>query len=373
VATELTTAAVTPRISIDQAFDAFRLQAIGGFDVYKTKYHSERPFFQGAAPIHTYDIDQLTTAAYLQPTVTLWRNTDVAIGGRIERIALSARDVFDPTAPAPFFVNPQGLPLDTAETRHAYHVGVEHRFNAVFAVFGRMAQSFRVPNVDERVGEAAVGAVTNFNQRTQRSHDYEGGVRIHTGSFDLQSSYYRMYLTDELHFSPITFSNVNLDPTLRYGWETTATYRITDTLRLKATTTLMRATFRAGPFMGNDVPEVARVAGSTAVSWDIYRKYLTFDGVVRATGQRFLDGDEANVGRMKVPSVAVVDVRLGGEMQSFYWALTVQNLFNRQYFDYGLDNSFPGNLFLSIYPLQGRTVMGRAGVKFGAADSGGGG
>ena len=365
VASELTTAAVTPRFTMDNTFDQVRVRAIAGVDVYKTKYHSERPFFKDAPPIHIYNIDQVTTAVYAMPTVTFWQNTDISVGGRVQRNTVTARDVFDPSAPAPFFVNPQAIPLDAKETQRAYHIGAEHRFNSVFAVFGRMAQSFRVPNADERVGESPAGAVSNFNLRTQRSHDYEGGFRIHAGPFDWQSSYYRMYLVDELHFSPITFANVNLDPTLRRGWENTATWRITEWLRLKVASAYIHASYRLGPFMGNDVPLVARWSGSTALSWDIYQKYLTLDAVVRMTQKRFLDGDEANVGRMYVPGIALVDLRLGGEYLNTFWSVSVENLFNKHYFSYGLDNTFPGNLFLSIYPLPGRTVMGRMGVKFG--------
>ena len=104
---------------------------------------------------------------------------------------------------------------------------------------------------------------------------------------------------------------------------------------------------------------------SASVSWDIYPKYLTFDGVVRLVGKRFLDGDEANVGRMLVPSTTMVDVRFGGEYQNLFWAVSVQNLFNRLYFDYGLDNSFPGNTFFSLYPLPGRTFLFKLGARFG--------
>ena len=244
VASELTTAAVTPRLNIDQTFDAVRLRMIAGADVYKTKYLSDRSLTAGAAPNHVYDIDQLTAAAYAQPTLTFWRNTDVSVGGRVQRNSIRARDTFDPNAPGPLFPIPQGRPLDTDEVLHATHAGIEHRFSPAFAVFGRMAQSFRLPNVDERVGEAPLGGVTNFNLRTQRSHDYEAGFRVHSGPFDLQSSPYRMYLVDELHLNPITFANVNLDPTLRYGVENTASYRISDTLRLKGTVSYTRAKFR---------------------------------------------------------------------------------------------------------------------------------
>ena len=69
-------------------------------------------------------------------------------------------------------------------------------------LFGRMAQSFRVPNVDERVGASPVLTITDFDLRTQKSHDYEGGVRLRFGPFDVQSSVYDMHLTDELHFNP---------------------------------------------------------------------------------------------------------------------------------------------------------------------------
>jgi iron complex outermembrane receptor protein len=282
----------------------------------------------------------------------------------LQRNSLHARDTYDPTAPAGFPV-PQGTPLDNAETQYAYHFGIEHRLNPALAVFARTARSFRVPNADERIGSGPLGGVTNFALRTQTSHDYEAGARVHMGPFDLQSSVYGMDLVDEIHFNPFTFANVNLDPTRRYGVETALTYRMTPDVTWKASGAYIRSVFRSGPFAGNDVPEVPRWAGSASVAWNIYQKYLTFDGVVRFAGKRYMDGDENNsTAIMMVPSYAVVDARLGGEINKFFWSVSVQNLFNRLYFDYGLNNSFPGNQSLSIYPLPGRTVMLRAGASF---------
>ncbi len=363
--TELSALSFTPRLNVDQTWGDVRLRMIAGLDIYKTIYQSDRTAFEGAAPNHVYNFNQLTTAAYAQPTITFYNNTDISVGGRTQRNMFHARDTFDPNAPvSPLGANPQGLPLDTKETQRATHLGFEHRFGSMFAVFGRMAQSFRVPNIDERVGAAPIFVVTDFNLRTQRSHDYEGGGRIHWGRFDLQSSYYDMYLVDELHFSPITFANVNLDPTRRYGYENTASYRLLDNVRLKASASYTRAVFRSGPFAGHDVPEVARRSASAGVTWDIYQKYLMFDGVVRYVGKRFMDGDEANTGAMMVPAYTVVDLRLGGEIDKFFWSVSVQNAFNKLYFDYGLDGSFPGNQFFSVYPLQGRTYMVRTGATF---------
>jgi len=363
--TTLTTYSLTPRITADHSWGPVRARVVAGIDLYKTQYNSDRSNFQGAAPYHRYDFHQTTAGFYAQPTFTFFDNTDLSFGGRIQRNDFHARDTFDPLAPpSPGGVNPAGAPLDSRDVQRAVHVGLEHRFNHSFAVFARMAQSFRVPNIDERVGASPIFTVTNFDLKTQRSRDYEAGVRLKWDRFDLQSSVYDMYLVDELHFSPITFANTNLDPTRRYGVENTATLRLTDTLRLKATASYTRAVFRSGPFAGNDVPEVARWSGSAAMSWDLYGKHLVLDAVARFTGKRFLDGDEANAGAMMVPAATVVDLRLGGEIDRFFWSVSVQNLFDRKYFDYGLDGSFPGNQFVSVYPLPGRTFLLRAGMTF---------
>ncbi|MES1155859.1 MAG: TonB-dependent receptor, partial [Pseudorhodoplanes sp.] len=70
---------------------------------------------------------------------------------------------------------------------------------------------------------------------------------------------------------------------------------------------------------------------------------------------------EANTGTMILPAYTVVDVRIGGEVDQFFWSLSVQNLFNKLYTDYALDQGFG---FFAFYPLPGRIVMAKAGVKF---------
>ncbi|MDP2411065.1 MAG: TonB-dependent receptor [Pseudolabrys sp.] len=363
--TTLSAASITPRVNFDRSWGDWRVSGIAGVDFYKTNYQSNRALFQGAAPNHVYDFDQTTTGFYAQPTFTFRNDTDVSLGGRIQRNSFSARDTFDPTAPAgPFGVNPQGLPLDTNETQRAVHVGIEHRFSPNVAVFARMAQSFRLPNIDERVGATPVLTVTDFNLRTQRSRDYEGGLRLNWNRFDVQTSVYDMYLTDELHFSPITFANTNLDPTRRYGVETMVRMRVTDSIRLRGSATHTRAVFRSGPFAGNDVTEVARWTGSAGASWDVYQKYLMLDVGARFVGKRYPDGDEANLGGSMIPAYALVDVRVGGEIDRFFWSFAVQNLFDKHYYDYALDQSFAGNQLVQTYPQPGRTFMMRAGAKF---------
>lgn len=273
---------------------------------------------------------------------------------------MTARDRYDPTAPGAFDV--QGLPLDKSETQHALHAGLEHRFTDAFAVFARAARSFRLPNVDERVAMNPFLVPTSFDLKTQTSRDVEAGVRVEANGFRLQSSAYLMELTNELHFSPATFTNVNLDPTRRTGVETLASWQVTDTVRLRGGVAYTRAVFREGAFAGNDVPLVSRWTGSAGVSWDIWQKWLVLDVGARFIGPRRLDNDQANV-QPQIPAHAVVDLRLGGQIDHFVWSIAVQNLLDADYFDYGIASAFALNTY-NAYPQPGRTFLVRAGLVY---------
>jgi iron complex outermembrane receptor protein len=382
VDTRLTTTSLTPRVRVDTLLAGLPFKGLGGVDYIRAQYDSERPLLLGAPPIHRYDLAQSSLAAYWQHTVSLLPGTDLGAGLRVQRTAIRARDTFDADAPGGSFCFPpfgcfpadvQGIPLDRSESNHAYHLGFEHRFNPALAVFGRHARSFRVPNVDERVGMVTPGGPepTNFDLRTQTSHDWELGARLRTGALELQWSAYDMYLVNEIHFrfAPnFIASNINLDPTRRYGHETIAGYRLNDRVRFKGGLAYTRAVFREGPFAGNDIPLVSRWTGSVGVAWDIAPRRLSLDGVVRYVGERRMDNDQRNLQPL-VPAHAVVDIGFSGEIDRFYWSFKVQNLLDSDYFDYAIASPFPDgpgsklNRF-NAYPQPGRTFVFKAGAGF---------
>ncbi len=377
VDTTLTTASFTPRVKIDSLFGTMPFKAIGGVDYYNADYKSDRTQQLGASPINQYNLNQSSLAAYWQQTVNVLPGTDIAAGGRMQTTRIEARDAFDPNAPGgtscfpPFGCFPngtQGAPFDGQENNRAYHLGVEQRITQNVALFGRMTQSFRVPNVDERVGMAAVGA-TNFQLRTQKSHDIEGGVRMHFGALEAQWSIYDMRLTDEIHFrfAPGEFgNNVNLDPTRRYGHETIVAYRVNEAFRLKGGLAYTRAVFREGQFAGNNVPLVSKWTANGGFTWDIWQKYLTLDTVVRYASDRYMDNDQRNVQPL-IPSATTVDVKIGGQYEQFFWSFAVLNLFDKLYFDYAIASPYPDQPGSTLgtynaYPLPGRTFMLKAGM-----------
>ncbi len=358
----LTSLSVTPRLLSQHVIGGAPGKLITGIDVYHSIYDSDRSQHLGDPPIHRYDLKQTTAAFYFQETVAPRTDTDIAFGARVQRNSISASDRYDPNAPGALFNGPQGLPHDASEVQYAWHMGVEHRVTQQVAFFGRMARSFRVPNVDERVASSPFGAPTAFDLKTQTSHDVEGGIRANAGPLSWQTSVYYMELENELHFSPATFTNTNLDPTLRYGVENILTWRVADNLRLKGGLAYTRSKFREGPFAGNDVPLVSPWTASAAVSWDIYQKYLVLDAVARFFSDRRMDNDQRNVQPL-IPGTAVVDVRVGGEIDKFFWSLSVQNVFNTLYFDYAIASAFTFGTY-NAYPLPGRTYLVRAGMQF---------
>lgn len=367
----LQTWSITPRLSVKNSIFGMPSAILTGIDYYDATFHQERGAFKGVPPGHTYDLSQQTLAGYWQQTLGLLSTTDFSYGARIQNTSLSARDRYNPNAPdcAMFFnCSAQAFPLDSNETQYALHAGLEHRFNNVFSVFGRAARAFRTPTVDERVSsgpgfDAFFNPLPqNFQLKTQTSQDVEGGFRIKSGGFQMQSSVYLMDLENELHFNPVLFYNVNLDPTRRYGSETSASLRVSDSVLLRGGVAYTRAVFREGAFAGNDVPLVSRYTASGGVTWNIWKDLLVADATVRGWSERLMDNDQSNKQR-RIPADATIDLKLSGAYEHFFWSVSANNLFNALYYDYAIASTFTPGRF-SAYPLPGRSYMVKAGATF---------
>ena len=171
-----------------------------------------------------------------------------------------------------------------------------------------------------------------------------------------------MDLENEIHFDPVNFFNYNLDPTRRYGSETSLSVRISDTFTWRAGSAYTRAVFREGPFAGNDIPLVSRYTANAGFTWNIWQNYLVADATVRAWSERFMDNDQANTQR-RIPADATIDFKLSGAYEHLFWSVSVNNVLNALYYDYAIASSFTPGRF-SAYPLPGRTYMVKAGATF---------
>ncbi|MGY8711448.1 TonB-dependent receptor [Bradyrhizobium sp. 18BD] len=364
---DLTTWSITPRLSVKSLAFGMPSQLLTGIDYYDASFQQNRGAGQRLAPWHNYDLRQQTVAGYFQHALGVAPTTDISYGARVQSISLSARDNFD--AAAPFNADIGALRLTSNETQYALHLGAEHRLDDMFSLFGRAARAFRTPDVDERVSSGpSFDPVTfaslpqTFQLKTQTSQDVEGGLRIKGGGLQFQSSLYLMDLTNEIHFNPVLFYNTNLDPTRRYGSETSLSFRVNDTLLLRSGMAVTRAVFREGVWAGNDVPLVSRYTASAGVTWNIWQNYVVLDATARFWSERRMDNDQAGT-QKPIPANGTIDLKLSGQVERYFWSLSVNNVLNALYYDYAIASTFTDGRF-SAYPLPGRTYLLKAGATF---------
>jgi len=367
VDSHLMTWSITPRLSVKSLMLGMPSQLLTGIDYYDASFQQNRGAGQGLSSWHNYDLRQQTVAGYFQHTMGVAPTTDISYGARVQTVSLAARDNFDPAAP--FNADIGALPLTSNETQYALHLGAEHRLNDMVSLFGRAARAFRTPDVDERLSSGPsfdpltfAAIPQTFQLKTQTSQDIEGGLRIKGGGLQLQSSLYLMDLTNEVHFNPVLFYNTNLDPTRRYGSETSLSYRVNDALLLRSGVAYTRAVFREGVWAGNDVPLVSRYTASAGVTWNIWQNYLVLDATARFWSERRMDNDQAGT-QKPIPANGTIDLKLSGQYERYFWSLSVNNALNAFYYDYAIASTFTDGRF-SAYPLPGRTYLLKAGATF---------
>lgn len=360
-AADLTTWSLTPRLNLDHDTAGLPATSILGIDLYYANYESDRANHRGDAPIHRYNASQQTYAVYGQQTLELQDNTELALGLRLQHVIVSATDRLNTNAPG-YTGDTQGLPLDDkGETQWAAHLGLEHKFNKSLALFGRTGRSMRLPTIDERVGMSPFGSPTTFDLKTQTSYDVETGMKGKASGITYLVSGYIMELENELHFSSATFTNTNLAPTRRSGIEASTGAKLADGVSLKTGGAYTKAEFREGANAGNDIPLVSRWTGNVGLGWDIVPRFLIGDLTLRYVGERRLDNDQRNV-QPTIPGHTLVDIKASGKVDSLYWSLAINNLFDVDYFDYGIASAFTLGTY-NAYPQAGRTVMFKLGAE----------
>ena len=110
------------------------------------------------------------------------------------------------------------------------------------------------------------------------------------------------------------------------------------------------------------MPLVSRWTGNLGLAWDIVPRFLLADLTLRYSGERRFDNDQANFQPM-IPGYSVVDLRIAGSIEALRWSLAINNLFDADYFDYGIASETTFGTY-NAYPQPGRTVMFKLGMDF---------
>jgi iron complex outermembrane receptor protein len=335
----VTVTSLTPRVKLPFALAGTRHSLVAGVDW--EDWDSDGTALANPAFFATLKrplSSQRNRAAYFQDSIALSPATVLSAGARYQRATYATTDMASGSAAS----NERNL--------RAFEFSARHRFGEPAAVYGKFGNSFRVPNVNDNYS-LFTGAIAQLEPQT--SHDREIGAELSFGRANFRLAVYAMDVNNEIHFNPVTFSNVNLPPTRRNGLEVEGKGQVTPGLSAFANYTYATAKFREGAFANNDVPLVPRNAVKVGMTWEFMPR-TRISGLVTYTGEQVFDGDEANTFGRKMPSYTLADIKLSHEYRGWQFDASAKNLFNQKYFSYGIFTGFPT---FSAYPAPERSVF----------------
>lgn len=351
----------TPRLEAEWAHGG----VTAGLDLTHADYHSVRAQNFGTRPVHVYDATQTSASFYAQNHYALTPALTLGAGLRLQSTWVEARDRFDAGAPGGAF-DAARTGVDDQEFHWMGHLGLDYAVDEALTLSARAGRAVRLPNIDERIG----GPNNRMNLAAQTSWDFEGGARYETDRWHAAARAFVMLLRDEIAFNPYfaqnafgpVGANFNYDPTQRAGLELEAGADLFEDWRLTGNVTFVRATFRDGPFAGNEVPLVAPLVGNITLTYTPF-EWLTIANSLRMTDARRLGNDQPNTALARIPGSTQWDAKLSGEYGALLWSLDVENILDQQRFETGFASQFVAGRY-SGFPLPGRTVMLRLGAQF---------
>ena len=356
---DLETWSATPRIVLPHSIAGRAVQTIAGIDYYDSDYDSDRSLNKSTRnqPIHRLSIDQTSMAAYADTSLTLGDSLHLNLGGRIQRVEQEGRDSFDPTAPGAADKFESGAPgFKQDDTEYMLEAGIEQQFTPATSVYLKGSRSVRFATVDELFEIDPVTFLRVFSPLDpQTGKGVDLGVKYRQDSLHGQANAYYMDLDDEIHYDPVSFSNINLDPTRRYGLELSGGMTLFSRLDVRANYSWIRSEFRDGPFNGNDVPLVPRRTASLQGTWR-QSPATDFTVAVNYVSNRYFDNDQTNDFGEKIPSYTTLDLQAGHVYRDFRFSARVNNLLADKHFDYGVRSTFSPGVY-NAYPLPERTFL----------------
>jgi iron complex outermembrane receptor protein len=320
-------------------------------------------------PVNRVRATQKTLAIYLQDLVDLGAATRLSLGWRSERVRYDATDTLDTAAPGYLgFQTSAGSARETQRQR-AWDIGLRHAFAHEITAYARAGRAFRFVNIDELYDFDAFGNPQFQILRPQHSKTHEAGIEWRARGHLLRAGLFRTDVSNEIHLDPFTpgVGNSNLPPSRRQGLELEGGWQASAALRLRAGYAYTDARFLqgklpGGPFAigtnldiaGKRVPLVPEHKLNAGFTWSPAAGSQLSGTILAASGQ-FMDNDEPNTLGVRIPRSAIMDLKYA---HGFAWgrvALTVNNLFNRGYYNYAIRSQFIADRY-AVYPLPGRAI-----------------
>ncbi|WP_394129103.1 TonB-dependent receptor [Shewanella maritima] len=296
--------------------------------------------------------EQTQTSAYVQVTAPLTQQLSYVVGGRY---AKAEDELVDAS------VYPQGVELD--QSAHAFELGLNYRPSAAHRFYVRADDNFRFAKVDEQA-YTSPGTI-GLDPQTGRSYELGWDWQISNSQLSLNA--YRLDLEDEIVFDPsaekpigggFDGANVNADASRRYGLNGQYELSFAKDWLWGLEYNYIDAEFVEGSNEGKALSWVAKHSGRSFISFD-FNQYLQMFVEASYTGERYIEGDNANVDE-QLDSYVLTNLALNYRRDNWQGSLRVDNLLDEEYIGAGYYSSW-GN---GYYPGSGREIRLTAGYRF---------
>jgi iron complex outermembrane receptor protein len=295
---------------------------------------------------------QTQSSAYIQASVPLTTSLSYVVGGRY---AEAEDDLVDGN------IYPNGIDLD--QDAHAFELGLNYRPNTEHRLYVRADDNFRFAKVDEQ----AYTSPGTVGLKPQLGRSFEAGWDYAYDIHNLQINLFQLDLEDEIVWDqsaekPVggafNGANINADASRRYGVSTDYDIQLSPALMLGVAYDYIDAEFTEGENAGKALSWVAKHNGRGYVSYDFANHWQVFaEGVY--TGERFIEGDNANVDP-KLGSYVLTNIAINYSYQQWSASLRADNLLDEEYVSAGYYSAWGSG----FYPGDGRNLRLTAGYRF---------
>ena len=303
-----------------------------------------------------YDFHYRTKAYYFRDTIELANNDRLTLGYRKQRYSQKKNIYLYDNHNYP---TPTNYPWSGDGTASANEVQYSKALTSQLTGFVRYSQNFRIPNVDDNSSSAYSDPITGATipLAAQTSKDIDLGTNFKSEKYSAEVIYFQSKINNEIGYDPSAYygygANVNYESTRRNGVSLRQKVSLTRNLATRLNIQYTRAKFADGTYAGNEVPNVAPIAGNLSFDYSVSPNDL-ITATTRFSNGRYMSGDFSN-DQSKTSGYAVEDFSYYHQEKNWSVVATVSNITNKRYTDTGIYHStFTSPYNLTVYPNSGR-------------------
>lgn len=247
-----------------------------------------------------------------------------------------------------------------------YNAGLNLAYNEYSNIYASFYESFRLPLVDEVFSSMfdfgfGPGGGLNTALSPQTAKNYEVGIRHGLNrNFMLGLNLYLMQVHNEIYYETTSGNNTNYEHTFHRGLEFSSELKVNSDLKFFGNYTLTEARFREGIYDGKKIPAVPMHKWGMGGEFK-FLKYFKFSAFGNYVGERYFISDQPNT-LPRMASYFTVDTRLTFDKDNYSLYLGVNNLFNEEYYEYGVANFT--RTIKNYYPAPERNFTLGGSIKF---------